>query len=157
VLIRSFDPIRDAQALLACIIEQQDFHRAIEPTWPPGSAIASDYLQYLQHQCKEHDGVVIVAEAGARLVGFVCVAASAPGTGPDDPAVHAWVHDLFVRADYRHQGIATTLMTEAETFARKRGAAVMRLGVLDGNETARAFYRGKDFRDYVRILTKPLH
>ena len=156
VHIRLFDPLRDPQPLLACIIEQQDFHRAIEPTWPPGRAIFSDYLDYLQHECNEHDGVVIVAEAGEQMVGFICVVASAPGPSPDDPAVHAWVHDLFVRPNYRHQGIATKLMAEAETFARERGARVMRLGVLDGNEGARAFYRAKSFRDYVRVLTKRL-
>jgi ribosomal protein S18 acetylase RimI-like enzyme len=156
VLVRLYDPARDTQALRDCIIEQQDFHRGIEPTWPEGKAIFNEYLDYLKSQCEEHDGAVIVAEAGEKMVGFVCVVASAPGASPDDPAVHAWVHDLFVRPEYRHQGIATRLMVEAESFARQRRAGVVRLGVLDGNDGARAFYRGRGFREYVRVLTKPL-
>jgi len=156
VLIRLYDPSRDTRALRDCIIEQQDFHRAIEPTWPEGNAIVNEYLDYLKSQCEEHDGTVIVAEAGERMAGFVCVVASAPGASPDDPVVHAWVHDLFVRPEYRHQGVATRLMVEAESFARQRGARVMRLGVLDRNDGARAFYRARDFREYVRVLTKRL-
>jgi ribosomal protein S18 acetylase RimI-like enzyme len=39
---------------------------------------------------------------------------------------------------------------------RSRGARELRLGVLDRNANARALYRGLGFRDYVRVLTKPL-
>ena len=156
VLIRLYDPARDTQALRDCIVEQQDFHRAIEPTWPEGETIFNEYLEYLKSQCDEYDGTIIVAEAGEHMVGFVCVVASAPGASPDDPALHAWVHDLFVRAEYRHQGVATRLMVEAESFAHQRGARVLRLGVLDGNDGAKGFYRGRGFREYVRVMTKRL-
>jgi ribosomal protein S18 acetylase RimI-like enzyme len=47
-------------------------------------------------------------------------------------------------------------MADAESFARARGAHVVRLGVLAGNESARKFYREHGFREYVAVLAKCL-
>jgi ribosomal protein S18 acetylase RimI-like enzyme len=156
IAVRLYDAARDADALRACIIEHQDFHRALEPSWPEGKAIIDEYVRYLETQCATHDGRVIVAESTGEIVGFVCVAAATRNDSPDDPATFAWIHDIFVRAAHRRRGVATALMAEAESFVRSRGARELRLGVLDRNENARALYRGQGFRDYVRVLTKPL-
>jgi GNAT superfamily N-acetyltransferase len=154
--IRLYDAGRDSASLRACIVEHQDFHRGLEPSWPEGTAIADDYMAYLETQCAAHDGCVVVAERAEQIVGFVCVVASTRGESPDDPATFAWIHDLFVKAGHRRHGIATVLMKEAESFARAHGAPLLRLGVLDRNEGARAFYRRHGFRDYVRVLAKAL-
>jgi ribosomal protein S18 acetylase RimI-like enzyme len=47
-------------------------------------------------------------------------------------------------------------MAEAAAFVRARGARELRLGVIDRNANARALYRRLGFRDYTRVLTKPL-
>jgi GNAT superfamily N-acetyltransferase len=78
------------------------------------------------------------------------------GDSPDDPATFAWIHDIFVSPEHRRRGVATALMAAAEAFARSRGAKELRLGVIDRNEAARTLYRELGFRDYVRVLTKPL-
>ena len=155
-LVRLYDPARDAQGLRTCIADQQDFHRGLETSWPEGQAIVDDYLTYLTNQCAIHDGRVLVAEADGDIVGFVCVVASTQGQSPDDPAPFAWIHDVFVKAAWRGQGVATRLMAAAESFARGRGAKVLRLGVLARNAGAQAFYGGQGFREYVRVLTKSL-
>ena len=155
-IIRFYDAARDSDALRACIIEQQDFHRAIESSWPPGEAIVDEYLKYLEAQCAAHDGCILVADCNGSIAGFACVVAAVQGESPDDPATFAWLQDLFVKAEYRRHGFATLLITEAESFARAHGARLMRLGVLARNESARAFYQQRGFRDYVRVLTKPL-
>jgi GNAT superfamily N-acetyltransferase len=84
------------------------------------------------------------------------VVASTRGDSPDDPAVFAWLHDIFVRRLDRRGGVGTALLAHAEAFARSRGARLLRLGVLDRNADARAFYRVRGFRDYVRVVTKDL-
>jgi len=154
--IRPYDAARDSEGLRACIIEQQDVHHRLEPGWPEGQAIVSDYMTYLETQCAAHDGRVIVAECRGDVVGFVCVLASVRGDSPDDPATFAWIQDVFVKPAYQRRGLATRLMNEAESFSRARDARLLRLGVLDRNEDARSFYRRLGFRDYVRILTKSL-
>jgi GNAT superfamily N-acetyltransferase len=154
--IRSYDGGRDTEPLRALIVEHQDFHRGLEPSWPEGKTIIDDYVAFLATQCGTHDGCILVAERDATLVGFICVVAALRNDSPDDPATFAWVHDVFVRPDHRGQGIGGALLAAAEVFVRERGARELRLGVLDRNEDARAVYRGKGFRDYARVLTKPL-
>ncbi len=156
VVIRRYDSPTDLAGLSACVIEQQEFHRALEPSWPHGEAIVSDYVKYLDAQCALHNGRIIVAQCNGEVVGFVCVVAETRGEAPDDPAPFAWVHDIYVKAAYRRQQLATKLMSEAESFAREQGARQLRLGVLARNEGARQFYREHGFREYVSVLIKPL-
>ena len=156
VVIRRYDVDRDHPSLRDCIVEQQNVHRGLEPTWPDGSAMADEYLAYLDTQCAAHNGCILIAQLGQQVVGFACVVASMRGEAPDDPAPFAWIYDVYVKAAQRRHGVASLLTAEAERFARAAGAPAIRLGVLDRNEGARAFYARRGFRDYTRILTKPL-
>lgn len=156
LLIRRFDPSRDTEALHACIIDQQDFHRIMEPSWPSGPTIVEDYLSFLEESCANHDGCILVANCADQTAGFICVAASTRGESPDDPAPCAWIYDLFVKPAYRRQGVGSTLMAEAERFVRSQGARTVRLGIQARNEQARRLYARCGFRDYSHVLTKTL-
>jgi len=155
-LIRRFDLARDAEALRACIIDQQDVHRSMEPSWPSGESVVADYQAHLETACAVHDGCILMAECAGQAAGFACIAASTPGESPDDPAPCAWIYDIFVKPDYRRRGVASALMAEAERFARTHGAHTLRLGVQARNEHARVFYASCGFRDYAHVLTKSL-
>lgn len=154
--VRPYDGTRDAETLRALNIEHQDFSRTLEPSWPEGKAVVDQYVAFLGKECAAHNGRVLLAESRDQVIGFVCVVASTRGESPDDPATFAWIHDIFVRPERRRQGVATALMAAAESFARSRGAKELRLGVIDRNIHARELYRGLGFRDYTRVLTKPL-
>jgi ribosomal protein S18 acetylase RimI-like enzyme len=154
--VRRFDAARDTESLRQCVIEQQDFHRTLQPSWPDGTAIAEDYLAYLDAECAAHNGCIIMAQCGQQIAGFICVVESTRNEAPDDPAPFAQIHDIYVKPEYRGQDVADMLMAEAERFARGNGAAVIRLGVLDGNERARAFYAKLGFHEYAHVLTKTL-
>ena len=156
VVIRRFDATRDAESLRECVIDQQDFHCNLEPSWPGGDAMAADYLTYLDAECAAHNGRIIMAYCSDQAAGFVCVVATTRGEAPDDPAPFAWIHDIYVKPEHRGAGVADMLMAEAERFARAEGAHVLRLGVLDGNERARRFYGRHGFREYTHVLTKRL-
>jgi ribosomal protein S18 acetylase RimI-like enzyme len=156
VVIRRFDATRDAESLRECVIEQQNFHRNIEPSWPDGNAIVGDYLAYLDAECAGHNGCIIMAHSGPQAAGFICVVATTRGESPEDPAPFAWIHDIYVKPEHRGADVAGMLMAEAERFARAEGAEVLRLGVLDGNERARRFYVRHGFREHSHVLTKPL-
>jgi GNAT superfamily N-acetyltransferase len=82
--------------------------------------------------------------------------ATTRGESPEDPAPFAWIHDIFVKPEHRRRGVASVLMAEAERFARSQGARVLRLGVLDRNENARAFYVRHEFHEHSHVLTKTL-
>lgn len=143
----------DLPVLCARIADHQDYHRALEPQWPAGKDMAADYLAYLQAECAEHAGRIFLAVDDRTIAGFVCIVTDRRGA-PDDPARHAFVHDLFVAREYRRRRIATMLIEAAEAFARSHGVTEVRLAVLERNQDARAFYAALGFRDYVRVLTK---
>ena len=121
VVIRRFDAARDAESLRECVIDQQNFHRSVEPSWPDGDAIVADYLTYLDAECPAQNGCIIMAHCGRQAAGFVCVVATTRGEWPDDPTPFAWIHDIDVKPDHRQQGGASMLMVEAEGFARGEG------------------------------------
>ncbi len=156
VTVRPYEPARDLAELRALNVEHQDFSRSLEPSWPEGKTVVDDYVAYLEREVAARDGAVLLAEVGEKIAGFICVVSATRGDSPDDPALYAWVHDLFVRPEHRRRGVATTLMTAAESFVRSRGARELRLGVIERNGEARALYRRLGFRDYTRVLTKPL-
>jgi GNAT superfamily N-acetyltransferase len=156
VEIRRFDAARDGAALRQCVIDQQNFHRALESTWPDGEAIAGQYMTYLDEECAAHNGRIFMAHDGERPAGFVCVVATTTDGSPHDPVAVAWIHDLYVAPEHRRHGVATMLMEEAERFARSEGARVVRLGLLDSNEGARGFYARNRFHEYTHVLTKDL-
>jgi ribosomal protein S18 acetylase RimI-like enzyme len=141
----------DMPALCARIAEHQDYHRSLEPHWPAGKDVAADYAAYLQAECAEFAGRIFLAVDDRTIAGFVCIVTDKRGA-PDDPARHAFVHDLYVAREYRRRGIATRLMDAAEAFARSRGVVEVRLAVLERNQEARAFYATRNFRGYARTL-----
>jgi ribosomal protein S18 acetylase RimI-like enzyme len=156
VVIRRFDAARDAESLRECVIDQQNVHRNVEPSWPDGDAIVGAYVTYLETDCAAHNGCILMAHCGKLAVGFVCVVATMRGESPDDPAPFAWIHDIYVKPEQRGRGVANMLMVEAERFARGERAQVLRLGVMDGNVRARRFYGRHGFREYTHVLTKHL-
>jgi GNAT superfamily N-acetyltransferase len=156
ITVRSYDPARDLDALRTLNVEHQDFSRSLEPSWPEGKAVVDDYVAYLGREVAARGGAIFIAEGDGTVAGFICVVSATRGDSPDDPAVYAWVHDLYVRPEHRRRGVATALMTAAETFVKSRGARELRLGVIDRNEGAHTLYQRLGFRDYVRVLTKLL-
>jgi ribosomal protein S18 acetylase RimI-like enzyme len=143
----------DIPALRTRIAEHQDYHRSLEPHWPAGTDIGAAYLAFLQAECDEYAGRIFLAIEDRTIAGFICIVTDKRGA-PDDPARHAFVHDLYVAPEYRGRGIARTLMDTAEAFARSHGVTEVRLAVLERNQEARAFYDALKFRGYARILVK---
>jgi ribosomal protein S18 acetylase RimI-like enzyme len=154
--IRRYDATRDLAEFRALNVEHQDFSRSLEPSWPEGVKVVDDYVAYLLKDCEARNGGVLMAEADGGIAGFICVVTTMGPGSPDDPATFAWVHDIYVRPAFRRQGVARALMAAGEAFVRARGARELRLGVIDRNVNARAMYRELGFRDYLRVLTKPL-
>jgi ribosomal protein S18 acetylase RimI-like enzyme len=156
VTVRPYDPARDLESLRALNVEHQDFSRSLEPSWPEGKAVVDDYVAFLERDVAARDGAIFMAEVDETIAGFICVVSRLRGDSPDDPAVFAWIHDIFVRPAHRRRGVATALMGAAESFVRSRGARELRLGVLDRNGPARGLYQRLGFRDYLRVLSRPL-
>lgn len=154
--IRPIQP-SDLPALERCVIEMQDFERAIDPRLRPGAAMAAAYTAELRERSVRRDGVILVAEIEGAVAGFVAVQARVPYEGLDDPpGFYALVSDLAVLPAHRRKGLGRALLDAAEAHARARGAPELRIAVLAENVDAGRIYRTAGFRPYLEILSKPL-
>src|SRR5205814_10345449 len=83
------------------------------------------------------DATVLVAELGARLVGFA-------GVGPcrDEDAAEGTgeLSSLYIEEEFASTGVGRALMTAAIEFARSSGFSELILWVLERNARARRFY-----------------
>ena len=156
-MIRDYDATRDARDLRACIVEMQEFERALESDLPAGEAMADAHLAFIVARAQRMRGRLLVAERDARVVGFVGVLPEVPAEEPDEPqAPYAYVADLMVRAPYRRLGIGRALLDAAEAVARQAGAVVLRITALARNDGAARLYRRAGFADRLIGLSKPL-
>jgi GNAT superfamily N-acetyltransferase len=156
ITIREYEDC-DAGALHQCVVELQDFERALEPRLRPGEIMADAYCANLHERCRHAEGRIFVAESDGGVIGFVAVLAREPFTELDDPpGTYALVTDLSVLATHRRQGIARRLLARAEAYARADGATELRIGVLARNDAARRLYLSEKFSPYAEVFSKPL-
>ena len=67
------------------------------------------------------------------------------------------IHNLFVRAPERGDGIGSALLTAAEEALDAGGAAVIALESMAENDAARAFYRRHGYDPHRVELEKPIN
>jgi ribosomal protein S18 acetylase RimI-like enzyme len=156
VQIRKFLP-SDTRQVEHCFLELQSFERSIEDNRVEGDSISAAYIKHLLDDCSKWDGCILVAEQNGQVVGFVCVLAKFDTQDMIEAhTIQAYVTDLVVTSKMRGHGIGWKLLQEAKTFAKQRGASILRLNVLAGNGTARALYTKAGFRELEIKLIKPL-
>jgi GNAT superfamily N-acetyltransferase len=155
--IREYHPLEDLPAVRMCLIELQEFERALDPRLPPGAAIAEAYLEGLFRRCDRFAGQLFVAEADGQVVGFVSVLGACRSDAPDDAAApFAYVDDLVVLPKHRGQGNGQALLRRAEAYAAAQGRSTLRLRVKGGNHPARTFYARGGYMEYEVELEKQL-
>lgn len=106
---------------------------------------------------KRDDGVIFVAEADGRPVGWALVIeALAPVQVIDTERRHACVCELFVEEPARRQGAGQALMTACEDWARARKLVTIQIGHLSGNARAEHVYDKAGYDPYVIFRRKRL-
>jgi ribosomal protein S18 acetylase RimI-like enzyme len=156
MMTRDFEPT-DLPAVRACFIALQDFEGALDPRLPSGPTIVDGYLEGLMRRCSAHGGRLFVSEEQSRVIGFVSVLGAVASNSPeDDPTPFAYVDDLVVLPEYRHQGHGRALLERAEAYAVASGRSSLRLRVKGRNQRARAFYAAAGYAEYELELEKRL-
>lgn len=155
--IREYVAARDREGLCACIVELQDYERALDPRMPAGVSIVDAYPEEMERECAKQRGAIFVAADAERIVGFACVLARVLEEYPSEGLrEYALVTDLVVRASHRGRGIARRLIERAQAFARASGAHWLRMSVLAENSAARALYADLGFSEHEIVLEKQL-
>lgn len=155
-LVRPLRP-GDGAALERLVAEMQDYERGIDPRLLPGAEMAAAYTEAMVTGAAARAGVILVAEVGGALAGFVALQAEVRDEELDQPpGTYALVSDLAVTAAHRGRGIGGALLRAAEEHARRQGATELRIAVLADNAVARGLYVASGFRPYLEVMNKAL-
>jgi GNAT superfamily N-acetyltransferase len=108
---------------------------------PPGSRPASwderRAAVALRQAIESHDSVVLVADEGGRLVGFVTAYQDLHSVRF---GYRAWVEDFAVDPERRSLGVGKRLLDAAKAWARERGATHLELDSAETRHDAHRFY-----------------
>ncbi len=72
------------------------------------------------------------------------------------PKKYAMVADVYVRPEYRKQGVASMLLKSAGDWARNRSLSYMELRVLEGNAKAINLYEKEGYDVVIHVMRKEL-
>lgn len=152
-----FDRNVHLNALKTCVIELQEFERALDSRLPAGIDIVDDYVLQMFHRCKESDGQIFIAEVDGNVAGYAMILTKVSSDElHDSDVVYALVADLFVFQAYRRRGLGQQLLDAAERFASSKGSQWLRIGVLSSNKGAQDLYEARGFRPLFAELEKDI-
>lgn len=144
--------IRDARLpedephLLRFIDGLQRFEHAVEPNRRLDDRVARDYLDVLLTAAKERDGRVLVADVDGAPAGWaVALVEDEELFVVEAERRYGYVSELYLDEAARGLGAAGALMAGCEDHFRGLGIKVARIGVLEGNDRARAVYEHQGY------------
>ena len=106
---------------------------------------------------EEESVILLVAEAGGDLVGFVhAIVKESPDFPVFVPRRYVLVDGIVIRSEFQNHGIGKILMAEVQEWAIARGATSLELNVYEFNETAISFYETLGYQTLSRKMRKEL-
>lgn len=137
----------DRDPLVALWIDLVDYHRRLDPDYPPTPGMREALGREIDRGLKGSACRIYVAERGAELQGFLFAEIEDGGLG--------WIHELFVAEEARRQGIARGLVGRAQIFFDERGASRLAVRVERLNEGGTRFWEALGFSPRATIFEKP--
>jgi GNAT superfamily N-acetyltransferase len=138
---------RDLAALgrlgAALLREHHEFDR--QRFMAPSAHPDDDYAWFLGSQLDRDDAVVLVAERGGAVLGYV-YAAIEPRSWKELRDECGYIHDVLVDEPGRRQGVATALMQAAFDWVKSRKAPRVVLWTAAGNAPAQRLFDELGFR-----------
>ncbi len=116
--------------------------------------VRAQVFSYVKDRFSDSDIATFVAEEN-DLIGYVSVEKRvAPPVFARGP--RGYVDGLFVREKYRRHGIASALLSRAESWARRQDCEFVSLDVHAENHVAQSLYRCEEYATKRHRMTKRL-
>lgn len=145
----------DTDAATALWAALQEEHEAMEPRLRRSASAEerwrNDFNVWVGGQAHH----VAVAEAGGEVVGLITAHPYWPAPVYEE-RMEVYVTELYVRAQWRGQGVARRLLDDVRAWARSLGVARIRAGVLASNPESRAFWRHVGAEDLFVMVSLPV-
>ncbi len=110
------------------------------------------YGRFLVSQLSDPSYLVLVAEQGGEIVGYV-FAGIEPTSWRDLRGPCGFVHDVYVGEPARRQGAGRALVRAAIAWAHSKGMSQVVLWSKSGNEAAQHMFAGLGFRPTMVEMT----
>ncbi len=157
MLIRELELPKDADGMLQCITQLQDYEREIVPSMPTGTSLCKSYLSEMMRDVDKFAGIVLVAVDDEQVVGFITIHTRMISDDASDGDMEfGFISDLCVRDGYRDQGLGRQLLRRAESCAVDNQVKLLRIGVLTENTRAAGLYQSLGFKPVSMQLEKTL-
>lgn len=128
-----------------------DAHRFL----PPGEQPEAGYGAFLGAQLAIPEALVLVAERGGSIVGYV-YAAIEPESFKELRARAGYIHDILVADDRRGSGAGALLLEAAVEWVRAQGVPRVLLWTAAPNTKARKLFEAHGFRATMVEMTREL-
>jgi len=126
-------------------------------TTDPDDPAVQVYLEHIIHMQQDSRGVILVAEQGNTLIGFVCLLGPGSSNGDkDSEGAYAFMSDLFVIPENRNNGVGSLLTQKIEEQARALGADNVALRVAADNSDSLRFYSRNRYQEKFVVMSKEL-
>lgn len=101
------------------------------------------------------DSQLFIAVNDNEIVGYIYVKIITTSDS-SDISTEASISGIYVKENFRKQGIGTKLINEARKWCINKGVTYLKLNVLEGNSTALNLYKKLGFNDFSRVLRNKL-
>ena len=95
---------------------------------------------------------VFIAFDGDKAAGYSYVLVKHERFFSDEHGPYGCLDTIYVRPDYRRQGIAQTLVAMCEDWSREKGITEFVSGCELDNERSFAFHTGIGFKELIRLI-----
>lgn len=148
----------DRAAMLSFIDGLQDWEYRFEKNRRLDAAVAADHFAVLEKRLAERGGAIFIAEGpdGAALGWSVVHEMQDDIYVVEAERRIAYIDELYLAEAARGLGAGRALIAACEGWAKGRGIAILRIGVLPGNTRTRAIYERAGFAPYAIDLRKYL-
>lgn len=146
--------IKDIKEILPVWGELAVFHSELDPAFTPSAQWPKEYGTYLRTLISREDAIAVVAREGLQVIGY---AVGRITTLPPffEQRYRGYIHDVFVKTDYRRRGIGRQLVDEILRWLLRRGVSLVELTVAANND-AIPFWERLGFRVYMHQMKKGL-
>lgn len=152
IIIRQYEE-RDRDALTKCMEDLHDYEVAIDPIHRliRKDGFGKAYVDCLLADVQNKQGIIYFAENDGKIIGCAagCIEAIEKKykLGMDSDKPYGYIMELFVDAEFRKQGIGTSLVEKMEEYFRAKECDMSSIDVFATNTNTHEFYKKAGYMD----------
>ncbi len=143
--------VRDLDEIVKLNKKVADYHRKIDKYYKPSSKVGVDFRKYMAGLIRKKNGLVLVAEADGKMVGYFAAKIEKPSP-IFSPKRIGKISRAFVLEEYRRLGIGKMAVKEILKWFRKNKIKHIEISVDARNEIGIRFWKKLGFKEFMKKM-----